>query len=206
MIPRLSQSAAPRPLFGVPPDGLLGIVCWSKMTILAHAAPGRASGGSATARCRLGATLGCVATLPTIESTERRRRIGARHFLAAGARSGDPVTVAERLVGIHATDPASVYLGLLARVDGLSRADVERGLYEDRSLLKVLGMRRTMFVAPPDVASVVQAAVTADLAAAERKRLLGMLEGAGITSKPATWLARVEDETVAALQELGEAT
>lgn len=144
--------------------------------------------------------------LPVIDAAERRRRIGARHFLATEARAADPVVVAERLVGIHATDPASVYLGLAARVDGLGRDGIARALYEDRSLLKILGMRRTMFVAPRAVASVINAAVTADLAAVERRRLLAMLEGAGIAIDPARWLAKVEDETVAALQELGEAT
>jgi hypothetical protein len=143
---------------------------------------------------------------PTITAEERRRRIGARHFLAAEARSGDPVAVAGDLVGIHATDPASVYLGLLARVPGLTRDDIARLLYEDRSLLKVLGMRRTMFVTPPPFAAILQAAVTADLAARERRRTLQMLEGAGIAKDPARWLRTVEDETVEALRDLGEAT
>jgi hypothetical protein len=153
-----------------------------------------------------GDTLGSMPVLPTFDSAERRRRIGARHFLATEARAADPVPVAEAMVGIHATDPASVYIGLRARVRDLSRDDIARVLYDDRSLLKVLGMRRTMFVVPPSVASVIHAAVTIDLAAAERKRLLQMLEGAGITKDPASWLAAVEDETVAALHELGEAT
>ena len=144
--------------------------------------------------------------LPTIDSAERRRRIGARHFLATEARAADPVVVAGDLVGVHASDPASVYLGLRARVQGLAKDDVARALYEDRSLLKVLGMRRTMFVTPPSIAGLIHAAVTADLGAAERRRMLQMLEGAGIARDPAGWLAKVEDETVAALAELGEAT
>ena len=144
--------------------------------------------------------------LPTIDAAERRRRIGARHFLAANAAASDPVEVADRLVGIHASDPASVYMGLRARVRDLRRDGLGKVLYEDRALVKVLGMRRTMFVVPPPLAGVLQAAVTSDLAAAERKRTLGMLERAGIAKDPVRWLARVEDETVAALQELGEAT
>ena len=144
--------------------------------------------------------------LPTIDAAERRRRIGARHFLATEARAGDPVAAAEALVGIHATDPASVYLGLRARVRGLTRDMLGEALYEDRRLLKVLGMRRTMFVTPPHVAAVIQAAVTTDLGARERKRTLQMIEGAAIADDPAAWMAKVEDETVAALDELGEAT
>ncbi len=147
-----------------------------------------------------------MATIPSIDSAERRRRIGARHFLAPTTRAADPVEVADRLVGIHATDPASVYLGLRARVTGLTRELLATELYDTRLLVKTLGMRRTMFVVPPALAAVLQAAVTNDLGVGERKRLLGMLEGAGITKDPVRWLEKVEDETVAALEDLGEAT
>ena len=141
-----------------------------------------------------------------IDSAERRRRIGRRHHLAAEARFADPVTVADDLVGVHATDPVSVYLGFLARTGGLTRDTLAKALYDDRSLLKILGMRRTMFVVPVALAGVIHAAVTIALGAGERKRLLRMLQGAGISADPARWLAAVEDETVAALEELGEAT
>jgi hypothetical protein len=141
-----------------------------------------------------------------IDAAERRRRIGARHHLAQRAPEAALVDVAGDLVGIHATDPASVYLGLRVRVRDLTRAKVGAALYEDRSLLKILGMRRTMFVVPVVLAGVIQAAVTTDLGVGERKRLLGMLQGAGIAKDPGRWLAKVEAETIAALHELGEAT
>ena len=141
-----------------------------------------------------------------IDSAERRRRIGARHHLARLAPHGALQRVSGDLVGIHATDPASVYLGLRARVRELTRDQLGTALYEDRSLLKVLGMRRTMFVVPIDLAGVIHSAVTADLGVGERRRLLGMLEGAGITKDPKAWLAMVEQETLESLHELGDAT
>jgi Winged helix DNA-binding domain len=141
-----------------------------------------------------------------IDDAERRRRIGGRHHLATPARIDDPVRISEDLVGIHATDPASVYIGLRARAHDLDREAIATVLYEDRSLVKVLGMRRTMFAVPVGLAGILQAAVTNDLALGERKRLLGMLEGAEITTDPAGWIANVEAETLGVLEELGEAT
>lgn len=143
---------------------------------------------------------------PLIDAAERRRRIGARHHLGANRRGKDVVAVADDMVGIHATDPASVYLGLQARTVGLTREDVADAFYERRSLLRILGMRRTMFAVPVPLAGVVHAATTIDLAAAERRRLLGMIEGAGIAADPARWVDEVEAQTVAALESLGEAT
>jgi hypothetical protein len=143
---------------------------------------------------------------PSIDAAERRRRIGARQFLATEARSGDPVEVADRLVGIHATDPASVYFGLRARVRELTRETLGRALYDERRLLKLVGMRRTMFVVPPTLAAIFQAAVSEEIGARERKRTLQMLDRAGIAKDTTAWLAKVEDETVAVLHELGEVT
>ena len=52
------------------------------------------------------------------------------------------------MVCLHGTDPATVYLSAWARVDGMTVADLERALYADRSLVKHLAMRRTLFVFP----------------------------------------------------------
>ena len=144
--------------------------------------------------------------MQTIDDTERRRRIGARHHLAQDSRATDPVAAAGDLVGIHATDPASVYLGLRARVADLTQDVIATALYDDRTLLKILGMRRTMFVTPIDVAAVIQAGVSLALYPAQRRRLIGMIRYTGIADDPEAWLAQVEAETIAALDALGQAT
>jgi hypothetical protein len=141
-----------------------------------------------------------------IDTAERRRRIGVRHHLATEARIADPVRVAGDLAGIHATDPASVYLGLRARTRDLRRERLTTALYDERSLLKILGMRRTMFVVPVQLGGIIHTAAASDLAVTERKRLLGMLDAAGIAKDPTRWLAKVERETLDVLHELGEAT
>src|SRR5215217_3127775 len=144
--------------------------------------------------------------MTSIDTAERRRRLAMRHHLAPDARAASLEEVACDLVGIHATDPASVYLGTLARLRSLTLHDVAEALYEQRSVLKVLAMRRTMFVEPRELVPIVQAAVTDTLAKAERKRTIQMLYGAGVADEPEAWLSDVEAQTVAALDEAGEAT
>lgn len=143
----------------------------------------------------------------SISGDERRRRLWTRHHLAAPADGDAPlVTVARDLVGIHSTDPASVFLALRARVDDLSVPDVERALYEERALARILAMRRTMFVVPRERVPTFHAAVTAALAAGERRRTLKMLTDAGIARHPERWFDRVTRATLEALAERGEAT
>ena len=52
------------------------------------------------------------------------------------------------MVCLHATDPATVYLSAWARVDDMTVSDLDDALYVDRSLVKHLAMRRTLFVFP----------------------------------------------------------
>ena len=73
--------------------------------------------------------------------------------------------MASDLVGLHGTDPVSIFLGARARVAGLVPATLERALYDDRTLVKVLAMRRTLFVIPVGLAPVVQAASSDAVAA-----------------------------------------
>ena len=135
---------------------------------------------------------------------ERRARLGSRHLVAA-ASAGGPVAVVRALVALHATDPATVHLSAAARMRDPDVAAVERALYEDRSLIRMLGMRRTMFVVPDDLAPVVQAACTDAIAARERIRLVKRLQDAGVAADAGAWLAEVEQATLAALRARGEA-
>jgi len=139
---------------------------------------------------------------------ERRNRIGVRHRLAAEHRAGDAAGAAEAMVGLHGTDAASVFVAALARMrPGATVADVERALYEDRSLLRLLAMRRTMFVVHREAAPAVLAAASRRVAGQQRKQLLKLLaEGADLDGDLEAFLAAAEEAAMAALEELGEAT
>src|SRR5215831_16470177 len=106
---------------------------------------------------------------------ERRGRLGIRHHLATSARAAGVVGVARDVIGLHATDPASVFLAAWARMQCSEVEAIEHALYEERSLLKMLGMRRTMFVVPIDLVPVIQAACTQALLARERALLVKLL-------------------------------
>ncbi len=149
---------------------------------------------------------GCWLTgrVRTITTAERRARLGARHGLATPHRDADEAATAA--VGLHSSDPATVYLSVRARCDGFAVGDLEDALYERRSLVRMLGMRRTLFVVPLEVAAEMDAACTRALAGTEHARLARMLEDQGIAPDGARWVERVERATLAAITARGEAT
>jgi len=79
---------------------------------------------------------------------ERRARLAGRHGLATTHRAADVVEAARRMVCLHGTDPATIFLSAQARVTRMTVGDLECALYRDRSLVKHLAMRRTLFVFP----------------------------------------------------------
>jgi hypothetical protein len=137
---------------------------------------------------------------------ERRARLSRRHHLSPAHRAPDVVTAADGVVCLHGTDPASVYLSAWARVDGLTLADVDKALYVDRSLVRHLAMRRTVFVFRRELLGIVQAAASDRVAEQERKRLATAVERAGLVEDGAAWLAKASRATLKALDQLGEAT
>lgn len=138
-----------------------------------------------------------------IDNAERRARLGRRQFLAASAAGVD--AVAEAMVGLHSSDPATVYLSLAARLDGFVKADLDQALYDAKSVVRILGMRRTMFVLPRELAAIVNAACTRALAPPQQRRLAKLIEEQDIAKDGVAWVSRVSSETLAALEAKGEA-
>ena len=146
-----------------------------------------------------------------VPDIERRARL-VRHGIAPGRRLAEPVAATRAMGVLHATEPATVYLSLLARVDGLRVDDVDGALYDDRSLVKQLAMRRTLFVFPRELLPAAWGSASARVAAQLRARLAKEVEGAGLAEDGRAWLdaacaavlARLADGSAVSAQVLRE--
>lgn len=132
---------------------------------------------------------------------ERRNRLARRHFLAPEAATEALTDIATALIGLHATDPATPYLSLWARCSPFAVADLDAALYEKRSLVKQLAMRRTLWVIDPVDLPAVQAAAGDRVAGTERRRLIADVVKAGVAGDGERWLARAG---AAVLRHLGD--
>jgi Winged helix DNA-binding domain len=98
-----------------------------------------------------------------------------RERLTAQALAGEPLTspvdVAERLLAVQGQDPRGFRLAVRARTDGLSAADVERALGEERSLLVTWLNRGTLHLVRSEDYSWLQALTTPPLFTSSARRL-----------------------------------
>jgi len=146
-----------------------------------------------------------------VSVAERRARLAVRHHLTprastpAGQVAGSVAGTVTDIIGLHGTDPASVYLAAWART-GAGQAAIEHALYDEGTLVRMLGMRRTVFVVPVGLMPVVQAACTDQIAERMRRDLARRVEESGIAADGASWLKEVGEATVTALAARGSAT
>ena len=135
----------------------------------------------------------------------RRARLLARHQLSVPA-----ATVAgavDAMVALHGTDPVTVYLSARARVPAATVEAVDEALYGSRAIVRMLGMRRTVFVVPAPLFPVVQRACTDDVARRLRRQLERDLANGGVGDGDAAgWLRDLGDAALRALAARGSAT
>jgi hypothetical protein len=98
------------------------------------------------------------------------------------------VAAARAVVALHSTEAASVHLAVAARVDGATVADVDRVLYEERSLVKQLAMRRTLFAFPRDLIPAALGSASDRVAAALSSRISRAIAENGLASDGDAWL------------------
>ncbi|MEU2714260.1 winged helix DNA-binding domain-containing protein [Streptomyces sp. NPDC007205] len=149
-----------------------------------------------------------MTVLPRITAAQRRARLVLRHLLAPCARKDTAEGVAESLVGLHATDPATVYLAAAARMHAPTAAAIDHSLYHAPDgvpgLERIRCMRRTMFVVPAPLAPAIRSATTARDAHRHRAHATAQLrEGLGWDERRC---AAMEQAVLEALTVRGGAT
>ncbi|MFF4948479.1 winged helix DNA-binding domain-containing protein [Streptomyces chattanoogensis] len=145
-----------------------------------------------------------MTALRRITPVERRLRLADRQLLTPARRAATPQDVAQALVGLHATDPATVFLSTAARMATPTTAAIDHALYDATPpLARIRCMRRTMFVTSRHLAPTLHAATAKDAHRNRGNAIEYLRTTLGWT--PARYAA-VEKATLAALTTRGQAT
>lgn len=143
----------------------------------------------------------------TVKITDAQRRARLTRYQLAMSES--PNSIVSSMLALHATDPASVYLSFFARSKSLTVEDVRASMYQDRSLLRMMAMRRTMFVVKAEDVPLFHSAASVGVARVMRARLIkqvSTLPTDPVVEDVDAWLADLERDTLAELRRLGTAT
>lgn len=110
---------------------------------------------------------------------------------------------------MHATEAATVYLSLLARCADATLASISDAMYQQRRLVRMMAMRRTLFVVAQEHVPTVHHAAALGVAAMMRRRMVQQLSTVPtdppIDTDVEDWLADVERGVEAAIARRGRA-
>lgn len=129
-----------------------------------------------------------------ITDDERRARLAARHALTDRSRAPSVEAAVDAMTCLHGTEPASIYMACFARARA-TRAQIDRALYEERTIVRQLAMRRTVFAFPRAIFPSVLGSAAARVAGQEAGRLAKSVEASGLVPDGNAWL----QETMAAV-------
>jgi hypothetical protein len=87
-------------------------------------------------------------TRPSLSWSGVTARRMARHALSEPATNLGPADIASMMCGAHAQVLSAAELSIGRRISGAIRADVQRALWEDRTLIKTFGPRGTVHLLP----------------------------------------------------------
>ncbi|MEP6815728.1 MAG: winged helix DNA-binding domain-containing protein [Marmoricola sp.] len=132
----------------------------------------------------------------TISDDERRARLAVRHALAPESQAATVEAAVEAMTCLHATEPANVYLSAHART-GATTKEIDGALYDNRTVVRQLAMRRTVFAFPRDLLPAVWGSASARVAAQLSARLAKEVVANELAEDGPAWV----DEVCAAVVE-----
>ncbi|GAB3997226.1 winged helix DNA-binding domain-containing protein [Nocardioides marmoraquaticus] len=138
-----------------------------------------------------------------VSDDQRRARSWRRHALGSPVASVEEAVTS--VVCLHATEPHSVHLSAAVR-SGATREQVGAALYDDRSVVKQLAMRRTLFAFPRDLLPAVWGSASRRVATQQRTRLAKEVVMEGLADDGAAWLREADDAVLESIAADGPAT
>jgi hypothetical protein len=83
------------------------------------------------------------------------RLLLSKHHLSNDSKCNDILKIAEDLCGLHGTGTMEPYLSLFVRMNNFKIEDLDTELYDKKSLGKIRGMRKTLFIEPKELIPIV---------------------------------------------------
>ncbi len=124
-----------------------------------------------------------------------------RHRLSDHRLTDDIVAIADSMVGLHSSDPSTVFLSAAARMANPSIQTMHDALYSDRSVIRHHAMRRTLWVFSREAAHICHAGATGRIALSEHKRTVKLLEDKAGLRDGEAWLKSACDQVIEILSE-----
>ncbi len=81
-----------------------------------------------------------------------------KHHLTDESRIDDIIQITDDICGLHSTELTTSYLSLFERTNNFKKSDLEKELYINKTLGRIRGMRRTLFIQTIDLIPIVHAA------------------------------------------------
>ncbi|MFX0001983.1 MAG: winged helix DNA-binding domain-containing protein [Candidatus Hodarchaeota archaeon] len=96
--------------------------------------------------------------METFELSRVNRFILQKHHLTDNSKIDDILKITDDSCGLHSTGLTTSYLSLFIRTKNFKKADLERELYVNRTLGRIRGMRRTLFIQTREMIPIIYAA------------------------------------------------
>jgi len=92
--------------------------------------------------------------METLEKQTVNQYVFHKQHLSKESRTENVLQVVRDIVGLHATSVSTPYLSLYARMKDFRREHLNEELYEKRNLIRLEGMRSTLFIFPTEFAPI----------------------------------------------------
>jgi hypothetical protein len=96
--------------------------------------------------------------MKTFELNDINRFVLRKHHLIDNSKIDDIIQITDDICGLHSTELTTSYLSLFERTNNFKKANLERELYINKTLGRIRGMRRTLFIETREMIPIIHAA------------------------------------------------